>query len=167
MDGRFSAPSRRPVRCVPWCIVGCPMSDAVAVEIISNPTADTLALVEAAVRGADDKLGIDPIVLDLAELLGVVEAFVIVSGRNERQVSAIVEEIEAQIKVATTRSPIRLEGHREPSWVLMDYGDVVIHVFLEETREFYDLEHLWSNAPRIDVSAFVSRPEAVDETTAH
>ena len=132
------------------------MSEVAPQEIVSDPTPDTLALVEAAVRGADDKLGIDPLVLDLAELLGVVEAFVIVSGRNERQGSAIVEEIEAQIKVATKRSPIRLEGHREPSWVLMDYGDVVIHVFLEETREFYDLEHLWSSAPRIDVSAFVS-----------
>ena len=139
------------------------MSDGVPQEIISDPTPDTLALVEAAVRGADDKLGIDPIVLDLAELLGVVEAFVIVSGRNERQVSAIVEEIEAKIKVETKRSPIRLEGHREPSWVLMDYGDVVIHVFLEETREFYDLEHLWSSAPRIDISSFETPRSATSE----
>ena len=139
------------------------MSDGVPQEIISDPTPDTLALVEAAVRGADDQLGIDPIVLDLAELLGVVEAFVIVSGRNERQVSAIVEEIEAKIKVETKRSPIRLEGHREPSWVLMDYGDVVIHVFLEETREFYDLEHLWSSAPRIDISSFVTPRSATSE----
>ena len=139
------------------------MSDGVPQEIISDPTPDTRALVAAAVRGADDKLGIDPIVLDLAELLGVVEAFVIVSGRNERQVSAIVEEIEAKIKVETKRSPIRLEGHREPSWVLMDYGDVVIHVFLEETREFYDLEHLWSSAPRIDISSFVTPRSATSE----
>ena len=139
------------------------MSDVAPVDLTSAPTADTLALVEAAVRAADAKIGIDPIVLDLADLLGVVEAFVIVSGRNERQVSAIVEEIEAQIKVATTRSPIRLEGHREPSWVLMDYGDVVIHVFLEETREFYDLEHLWSSAPRIDVSAFVGPHSTGDD----
>jgi len=134
------------------------MTDSSMAEIVSDPTPDTLALVEAAVRAADDKLGIDPIVLDLAELLGVVEAFVIVAGRNERQVSSIVEEIEARIKVATGRAPIRLEGHREPSWVLMDYGDVVIHVFLEETRAFYDLEHLWSNAPRIDVSGFIAAP---------
>ena len=104
-----------------------------------------------------------PVALDLAELLGVVDAFVIVSGRNARQVSSIVEEVEEQIKREMARSPIRLEGHREANWVLMDYGDVVIHVFLDETREFYDLEHLWSSAPRIDVSALVS-PRTAGET---
>jgi ribosome-associated protein len=130
---------------------------------ITPPHPDVVALVNVAVRAADAKLGEQPVALDLAELLGVVDAFVIVSGRNARQVSSIVEEVEEQIKREMARSPIRLEGHREANWVLMDYGDVVIHVFLDETREFYDLEHLWSSAPRIDVSALVS-PRTAGET---
>ena len=124
-------------------------------SVEAGPSPEAIELIEAAVEGADAKLAEDPVVLDLSELLGVVDAFVIVSGRNPRQVGAITEEVEERVKRATGRSPIRLEGHREQSWVLMDYGDVVVHVFLDETREFYDLEHLWSSAPRIDVAHLV------------
>lgn len=103
----------------------------------------------AAAAAADEKLGQDTVVLDMEELLGVVDAFVITSGRNVRQVRTLVEEIERRVKASEGRSPHQVEGLGDAGWVLMDYGDVVVHVFLEEVRAFYDLEHLWSAAPRV------------------
>ncbi len=103
----------------------------------------------AAAEAADSKLGHDTVVLDMAELIGVVDAFVITSGRNARHVRTLVEEIERLVKEDGGPAPLRIEGLREASWVLMDYGDFVVHVFLDEMRSYYDLEHLWSSAPRI------------------
>jgi len=102
-----------------------------------------------AAGAAEEKLGEDTVLLAMGELLGVVDAFVVTSGRNPRQVRTLVEEIEHQVKEASGQSPYSVEGLRDGSWVLMDYGDFVVHVFLHETREFYDLEHLWSGAPRV------------------
>jgi ribosome-associated protein len=102
-----------------------------------------------AARAADEKLGEDTVVMAMGELLGVVDAFVVTSGRNDRQVRAIVEEVEARVKDLDGTKPSAVEGLSDASWVLMDYGDVVVHVFSEETRRYYDLEHLWSGAPRI------------------
>jgi ribosome-associated protein len=92
---------------------------------------------------ADDKLGQDTVVLAMTDLLSVVDAFVVTSGRNPRQVQTLVEEIEGKVRAETGQSL------RDGSWVLLDYGDFVAHVFLEETRAYYDLEHLWSGAPRV------------------
>ena len=105
------------------------------------------ALVAAA--AADAKLGRETVVLAMEEALGVVDAFVVTSGRNVRQVKTICEEVEQQVKTRAGRSPLRVEGLRDATWVLMDYGDFVVHVFLEELRSFYDLEHLWIGAPRV------------------
>jgi ribosome-associated protein len=117
-------------------------------------TAPTLAIVAA--RCADDKLGQNTMVLSMVEAIGVVDAFVITSGRNARQVRTIAEEIERVVKETQGRSPAAIEGLADASWVLMDYGDVVIHIFLEETRAYYDLEHLWGGVPRISWSDSVS-----------
>jgi ribosome-associated protein len=103
-----------------------------------------------AARAADERLGQDTVVLAMGDLLAVTDAFVIVTGRNSRQVRTIVEAVEAGVKEGAGRAPDRIEGLRELQWVLMDYGDFVVHVFLEETRAYYDLERLWSDAPRID-----------------
>ncbi len=105
------------------------------------------ALVAAA--AADEKLGNDTVVLAMEEALGVVDAFVVTSGRNVRQVRTLVEEVEHQVKARDGRSPLSVEGLRDAGWVLMDYGDFVVHVFLEDVRSFYDLEHLWIAAPRV------------------
>lgn len=102
-----------------------------------------------AAAAADEKLGRDTVVLAMSDLIGVVDAFVVTSGRNARQVCTMVEEIERRVKEGGGRSPASVEGLRDGTWVLMDYGDFVVHVFLEETRDFYDLEHLWSAAPRV------------------
>lgn len=102
-----------------------------------------------AAGAAEEKLGEDTVLLAMGDLLGVVDAFVVTSGRNPRQVRTLVEEIEHQVKVGGGQSPSSVEGLRDGTWVLMDYGDFVVHVFLHETREFYDLEHLWCRAPRV------------------
>jgi ribosome-associated protein len=85
----------------------------------------------------------------MAELFGVVDAFVITSAQNTRHVRTLVEEIERGVKESHGVTPVRIEGLQDATWVLMDYGDFIAHVFLEETREYYDLEHLWSGAPRL------------------
>ena len=102
-----------------------------------------------AASAADEKLGNDTVVLAMEEALGVVDAFVVTSGRNVRQVRTLVEEVEHQVKARNGRSPLSVEGLRDAGWVLMDYGDFVVHVFLEDVRSFYDLEHLWIAAPRV------------------
>ncbi|MGA8724525.1 MAG: ribosome silencing factor [Acidimicrobiales bacterium] len=120
----------------------------------ANPTVDDLvrglpAGCVAAARAADAKSGEDTVVLAMGELLGLTDAFVITSGRNSRQVRTIVEEIERRVKAEASISPLRIEGAADARWVLMDYGDFLVHVFLDEAREFYDLEHLWNAAPRV------------------
>jgi ribosome-associated protein len=102
-----------------------------------------------AARAADEKLGEATVVLSMGDLLGVTDAFVITHGRNTRQVRALVDEIERRVKEVSGRSPRAVEGLRDLHWVLMDYGDFLVHVFHEETRSYYDLEHLWGDAPRV------------------
>ena len=105
--------------------------------------------VTTAAVSADAKLGYDTVVLAMEELFGVVDAFVITSAPNTRHVRTLVDEIEKGVKEAHGVAPLRTEGLADATWVLMDYGDFIAHVFLQETREYYDLEHLWSGAPRV------------------
>jgi len=114
---------------------------------VTDPVLD---LVKRAVATADEKQAIDPVVLDVSEHLRIVDYFVILSGASRRQVSTLVDEIRLKLREAGHR-PLRVEGAEEGEWVLIDYGDVAIHVFLDETRRFYDLERLWSDAPRLSV----------------
>jgi ribosome-associated protein len=109
-----------------------------------------LELARVAARAADEKKGDETVVLQVGEVLGIAEAFVITSAGNDRLVKTIAEEIERQVKEAGGPGPVRIEGLSDARWVLMDYGDVVVHVFLEEARKYYDLERLWADAPRID-----------------
>jgi ribosome-associated protein len=102
-----------------------------------------------AARAAEAKSGEDTAVLAMGDLLGLTDAFVITSGRNSRQVKTIVDEVERQVGEVHGRKPVRVEGLDDARWVLMDYGDFLVHVFLDEAREFYDLEHLWADAPRV------------------
>lgn len=97
-------------------------------------------------KAASSKLGRNTVVLALEELLGLTDAFVITSGSNPRQVRTICEEVERQLKLAGAGGPLSVEGLDDARWVLMDYGDFVVHVFVEEARQFYDLEGLWGDA---------------------
>lgn len=105
------------------------------------------ALVAASAAAA--KNGAGTVVLDVAEVLSITEVFVITSASNARLVKTIVEEVEKQLKAVGGLSPLRIEGLTEAQWVLIDYGDFVVHVFLDEVRTYYDLERLWSDVPRV------------------
>ena len=102
-----------------------------------------------AARAADAKKGNDIVVLDVGDIIGIVETFVITSAPNTRLVRTIVDEVEKQLFDQTGVKPRSVEGLDDMSWVLLDYGDLVVHFFLEPTREFYGLERLWTDAARI------------------
>ncbi|MCI0632905.1 MAG: ribosome silencing factor [Actinobacteria bacterium] len=114
------------------------------------PQSRTIAL--AAARAAAAKQADDVAILDVHGLIVITDYFVICSGRSEPQVKTIVEEVEKAVRELGER-PIRREGDAEARWVLLDYVDVVVHVFAEEEREYYDLERLWRDAPRVEVDA--------------
>ena len=106
-----------------------------------------------AALAADEKLGKDTVLLDVGDLVGITDIFVITSGSNYRQVRAIVEEIEEQMLLLDGPKAKTIEGreYQEGSiWVLLDYGGFIVHVFDEETRAIYDLERLWNDCPRIE-----------------
>lgn len=124
------------------------MNSSIDAEETARSEALTVA-VEAA-RAADDKQGTDTIVLPVGDVLGITEYFVVTGASNRRLVRAVAEEIEERVREVCGRSPGRTEGHREQQWVLLDYGDVVVHVFLDEVRQFYEIERLYKDAPRLD-----------------
>ena len=109
-----------------------------------------LELLNVMARAADAKQGVDPVALDVSGPLPLTDVFFLVSGRNERNVLAIAQEIEDQLAQAGAK-PIRREGRTEGRWVLLDYGDVVAHIFHEEDRLYYSLERLWKDCPVIPV----------------
>ena len=104
-----------------------------------------------AARAASAKTLETTVVLDVGELIGITDYFVITSGRNDRQVRAIVDEISKQVREQTGNRVRHVEGLEAMSWVLLDYGDFVVHVFDAESRNVYALERLWADAPRIDL----------------
>ena len=106
-----------------------------------------------AAHAAADKNGEDIRVLDVGEIISIAEAFVFVSASNTRLVRTIVDEIELALKIADDEGPRSVEGIDDATWVLMDYGDVILHVFLSETRAFYDLDRLWADAPTVEWSS--------------
>ncbi|MFM7126920.1 MAG: ribosome silencing factor [Actinomycetota bacterium] len=124
------------------------MNSSIDAEETARSEALTVA-VEAA-RAADDKQGTDTIVLPVGDVLGITEYFVVTGASNRRLVRAVAEEIEERVREVCGRSPGRTEGHREQQWVLLDYGDVVVHVFLDEVRQFYEIERLYKDVPRIE-----------------
>lgn len=115
-------------------------------------TDHAVELVHAAARAAADKLATDIIAFDVSEQLAITDAFVLASGSNDRQVKAIVDEVEDKLREIGAK-PVRREGERDGRWVLIDYGEIVVHVQHEEERQFYALERLWRDCPSIDVSA--------------
>ena len=105
--------------------------------------------VRLAVHSASDKKATDIVVLDLRQIASFAEFFIIASGANQRQVQAVADEIEMQLKKQLTTRPVRIEGYNSAEWLLMDYGDFIVHIFNKEAREFYDLERLWRDAGKI------------------
>ncbi len=112
----------------------------------------TLETAQLCAEAADSKKGYDILILDLRKLTYITDYFVICSANNTTQVSAIADSI-GQTLATTGRHPSHVEGQSEAMWILMDYGDVVVHVFDDQTRQYYALEKLWADAPRVSFQA--------------
>ena len=139
------------------------MSEAV-LEISAPPVLPALATAEStnedqlifeqvttAVRAAEDKKAVDVVVLRLAALTEFTDYFVICTGTNPRQVQAIADEVALQLKKTYKLRPLHTEGYNAGEWILMDFGAFVVHVFIEDSRRFYDLERLWRDAERVEI----------------
>ncbi|MQY20764.1 ribosome silencing factor [Nocardia macrotermitis] len=113
-------------------------------------SAEAVQMAQVAARAADDKLATDVVVLDVSDQLVITDCFVIASAPNERQVNAIVDAVEEQLRVAGHK-PVRREGTREGRWVLLDYVEVVVHIQHSDERDFYGLERLWKDCPQVSV----------------
>ena len=107
---------------------------------------------------AEDYRGKDTVVLDMTEITPIVDYFIVTTGTSRRQMHAIAEEVDRIMKLNDSNR-IGLEGYGESSWILQDYGDTVLHVFTEESRATYELEHLWADATRVDWQAELKRFE--------
>lgn len=110
-----------------------------------------LELIRTAAAAADERSGFDLVGLDVSENMPLTDAFLLVSGRNERMVLSIADEVEERLRVDHGQKALRREGLQLGRWVLLDFGDIVVHVFHEEDRLFYGLERIWRDAPVIDL----------------
>lgn len=133
--------------------------ETVKVDIAQSrtPFEDLDPELQLAIRCADDKKAVNMIALDLREIASFTEFFLIASGMNQRQVQAIADEITEQLKKEMKRRAVRIEGYSSGEWVLLDYGDFVIHLFDKEARDFYDLERLWRDARRVEMPTDAAR----------
>lgn len=129
----------------------------------------SLLLAKAAAAAALDKLAEQVVAIDVSDQLPLTDVFVIASAPTERQVGAIVDEVEDRLRELGAK-PIRREGERDGRWVLIDFGDIIVHVQHEEEREYYALERLWKDCPEIDLGTVQTpagrdaRGGAADET---
>lgn len=117
-----------------------------------------------AAAAAADKKAERIVILDVSEQLVITDYFVIASGSNDRQVRTIAEEVERSLAASHGMKPYRREGERDGRWVLLDYVDFVVHVFLSEERDYYDLERLWSDAPAMEYDEARDRPGEMERT---
>ena len=127
--------------------------EAVKIEIAETPVpfAELDPEVRLAIQCAADKKAFDMIALDLRSIASFTEFFIIATGANQRQVQAIADEINEQLKKQLQTRPVRIEGYNSAEWVLLDYGDFIVHLFNGEAREFYDLARLWRDARRVEI----------------
>lgn len=115
----------------------------------------TQQLVQLIVQAADERKGADLTLLKVAEVSTLADYFVIVTGFSKVQVRAIARSIEEKVQEELQRRPVRQEGISDGTWVLQDYGDVIVHVQLPQERDFYNLEAFWGHADRLDVNALI------------
>lgn len=114
-----------------------------------TPQSDALRIAKVAAQAADEKQATDVTVLDVGEILAITDLFVVASAGNKRQVRTICDAITDAVRRETGRSPLSSEGVTEQQWILIDYGSVVIHVFDDETRRFYEIERLYRDVPSV------------------
>jgi ribosome-associated protein len=136
-------------------VLACPYSSKDTVTASDR----ALALTQIAARAADSKQGDDLVALDVSGPLPLTDVFVLVTGRNERNVQAIASEVEDRMIEAGAK-PLRREGRAEGRWILLDFGDIIVHVFHEEERLFYSLERLWKDCPVVPLEVVAEHTSA-------
>ena len=122
-------------------------------------TDDMRAELDLYIKAVLGKKPVDVVALDMRELTSIADAFIICSGSSNRQVTAIAEHVERQLRKQKVK-PLGVEGAKDGQWVLLDYGHVIIHVFYDSVRQFYDLEGLWTDARRIELPSVKKRKAA-------
>lgn len=122
---------------------------------MADPESTSLAV--AVARGADDKQAVDVSVIDVGDVISIAQVFVVAGAANPRLVRTVADEVVERARLAG-RKPLHVEGFAELQWVLVDFGDVVVHVFLDEARAFYDIERLYRDQPAIEWRAAAVHP---------
>lgn len=117
---------------------------------------DSKKLLEVVVKAADDKKALDIVALDMNEVSGIADYFVIMEAMNSRQLDAIADNIAEQVELVGVQAAGHIEGDARTGWVLLDLGDIVVSVFGHDERAHYNLEKLWSDAPLVDVSQYIA-----------
>lgn len=123
---------------------------AIVPDTKAAPRASSLEAAKLALEAALDRKAIEPVLLDVSAMCSYTEHILLLSGRSDRQVDAIADAVADAVR-ATGRRAIGVEGTKSGQWALLDFGDLVVHVFLHSTRTHYDLESLWSDAPRVAI----------------
>lgn len=121
----------------------------------------SLQLAKVAALAAEEKIAEKVMAIDVSEQMPLTDVFVLASAASERQVGAIVDEVEDRLRDLGSK-PIRREGEREGRWVLIDFGDIIVHVQHEEEREYYALERLWKDCPEIDLATIKAPARAAE-----
>ncbi len=127
------------------------MTETIEIEETITPFAELDEEVKLALTCASEKKAFDMVALDLREIASFTEFFIICTGANQRQVQAISDEINEQLKKQLKSKAIRIEGYNAAEWILLDYGDFIVHIFEKEARDFYDLQRLWRDARKVEL----------------
>ncbi len=127
------------------------VSETIKISAVKTPFAELDEEVKLAFHCAEEKKALGTVVLDLREVTSFTEFFLVTTGTNQRHVQAIADEITLQLKKQKKFRPTRIEGESTADWILLDYGDFVIHIFNEKARAFYDLERLWRDARVVEL----------------
>jgi ribosome-associated protein len=126
-------------------------TDTLIVAVQTTPFEELGEDAKLAVKCASDKKAFGLVALDLREIASFADYFIIAGGANTRQVQAISDEINEQLKNQLKVKSLRIEGYNSGEWILIDYGDFIVHIFEEKAREFYDLERLWRDAKKVEI----------------
>lgn len=113
---------------------------------------NSMNLAMIAVEAAIDKKGLEPVLLDVSQEASYTDHILVISARSDRHAQAIAEGIRGELRARLGRAPLSVEGKRDGQWTLLDYGELIIHVFFHPVREFYDIEGIWSDAPHVELS---------------
>jgi ribosome-associated protein len=117
----------------------------------AQPLEDDLSKLMTAARGAADRKAAEMVAIDIRKIASFAEFFLVCSGTSTRQVQAIADEVLDRMREERGSRPLHIEGYETATWVLLDYGDLIVHVFTEESRQFYQLERLWRDAERVEL----------------